>query len=86
MDETIFLATQGFIGIISLGVLEALKRAGLPTQYAPIVSIFVGALSGLFGAWVLLDISLPIGMAAGVLSGLTASGAYDTQKTLRKKD
>ena len=58
-----------------LAIIEALKLAGLPGKYAPLVSIVVGVIVGLL----VVDISVNGGIM-GLVLGLGASGLYDNAK------
>ncbi len=55
-----------------LAAVEALKMAGLPSKFAAIVAIVIGALLGLLMADVL----------QGIVFGLAASGTYSGIKAL----
>lgn len=59
------------------GLVEVLKRAlNIPSNILPLLSVVIGVLLGaaytFVGDQVLLD-----GVFAGLIAGLTASGAYD---------
>lgn len=63
---------------IVAGLVEIIKTAGLPSRYAPIVSLLVGiGVSYLFGwsewQWGILN---------GVVYGLSASGLYSGVKAV----
>lgn len=68
------IAGVSAIGII-IGIVEVAKQTGLPTRYAPLVSLLLGVL--LTTAYAIADQSFS---AASVLMGLTfglsASGLY----------
>lgn len=58
-----------------VAMVEALKRSGTPTKYAPLLSIIFGVLFGFVNdAWV-----------AGLVIGLAASGLYSGAKEIMKK-
>lgn len=59
-----------------VGVVEVAKRAGLPTQLAPLLSLLLGLGAGFFlhGEKVLLAV------VNGVMIGLSASGLYSATK------
>lgn len=72
---------QGIAAAIALGLTEACTRAGLPSRFAPLVSM-------------LLAVIVSIGLAAernraavvvGLLAGLAASGAYSGTKAVMGK-
>jgi flagellar motor component MotA len=55
-----------------IALVEALKRTGMPSKYAPLVAIAIGGLFGLaMGNWV-----------AGLVIGLASSGAYSGAKKM----
>ncbi len=55
-----------------IALVEALKRSGMPTKYAPLVAIAIGGLFGLaMGNWV-----------AGLVIGLASSGLYSGAKKI----
>lgn len=63
---------------IVMGVIEALKQAGLPSRWAGVVSIALGALGGVvFGAS--LD-AWRVAVPQGLYVGLAASGLYSVIK------
>lgn len=58
---------------ICVGLTEVVKQAfGLPSKYAPLVSIGVGIVAGLL----VIGFTVPAGLI-GLISGLAASGLYD---------
>ena len=63
-----------------VALVEALKLAGLPSRFAPLVSIVIGIIAGLF----VVDMAVSGGIMGAVI-GLSASGLYDTSKPLLKK-
>ena len=68
-----------------MATVNLLKKYGLPSDWAPIVSLVVGALFGVL-VWFLMGMG-PISVltsfvVAGLASGLTASGFYDAAVTV----
>ena len=64
----------------TMGLVDVAKRAGLPSKYAPVVSIAIG---------IILGIATNIGNAqkgiiTGIAIGLSASGLYSGTKALTK--
>ena len=56
---------------VTLGLVEVVKRAGLPDRFAPSCSVIVSiCLVALTGA------SIPASFASGFIVGLSASGLY----------
>jgi len=74
-----------FIIPITLIIVEILKRAELVNaKYLPIVAVLFGALAGLaFGINYQVDLFEHIFM--GIVFGASASGIYDTGKTVVKE-
>ena len=68
--------------IIIIAICQALKEAGVSTRFIPIISIILGILGATFygGVHGWLEI------AAGVATGLTASGLFSAfKKTILNK-
>ena len=64
-----------------MGITEALKRAGLPSQYAPFAALALGV-----GANVLFGEGELTGkILEGIILGLSASGLYSGTKAVVKK-
>lgn len=61
-----------------IGMVEIIKRAGLPVRFAPIVAVAIGLFFGIF----YLD-TLKEGIIVGLMVGLSASGLYSGSKNLR---
>lgn len=67
------------IAPLIIGVIEALKRAGLPDRFAPLVALALGAGLGL----AMLGVTVEAGIS-GVVAGLMAVGLYSgTRATMR---
>lgn len=67
-----------------IAVVNLLKRYGLSSNWAPIVSVVLG---GLFGVVVVFAtglpmVDLPTTIMMGIVAGLTASGGYDVAATI----
>ena len=58
-----------------LAIVEALKLAGVPSKYAPLISIILGIIAGLLVVEMTID-----GGIMGLVLGLGASGLYDNAK------
>ncbi|KAA9026081.1 hypothetical protein [Niallia endozanthoxylica] len=61
-----------------IGMVEIIKKAGLPVQFSPIVAVAIGLFFGIF----YLD-TLKEGIIVGLMVGLSASGLYSGGKNLR---
>lgn len=70
------IAEASLVPII-LGIVEAVKRAGMPSDYAPLLSVALGVAGGLL--FISLDLA---GGVTGLISGLGASGLYSGGKKL----
>ena len=57
---------------VVLGLVEAGKRAGLPSRFAPLLSIALGVVAGL-----ITNNDAVQGVVTGIYYGLAASGIYD---------
>ena len=64
---------------IILGIVEVLKRSGLPIKYSPLASLLLGFFFGV----VFID-SFKEGMIVGMMVGLSATGLYSGSKNLMK--
>lgn len=62
----------------TMGLVEVCKSAGLPSKYAPIVSLGIGMALGIGTS---LD-NIGKGVIVGVAIGLSASGLYSGTKAL----
>jgi len=60
---------------VVVGLVSALKKAGLKTAWAPVVSIVFG-----LGAAFLFETELSLRILGGVIVGLTSSGLYSGVK------
>lgn len=61
----------GLLIIIILGLCEAIKTAGVPTQFIPVIAIILGMVGAVITggtSWLQL--------ASGVIAGLSSSGLY----------
>lgn len=70
--------TTAIVAVI-VGVVEIFKGVGLPSKYAPLLSLFLGLLASLG-----FDGFSTLSVFTGVLYGLTASGLYSGVKTTLK--
>jgi L-cystine uptake protein TcyP (sodium:dicarboxylate symporter family) len=64
---------------VIIGIVEVVKRAGVPTKYSPLVSLLLGLLFGVFygEAWI-------EGIILGLMAGLSATGLYSGSKNIFK--
>ncbi len=74
--EAIAIATSATVGLV-----QVVKTIGLPTRFAPLVSVLIGVgMAALFGGGFHIAI---IGM--GIMIGLTSCGLYSGIKTTAGK-
>jgi len=74
------LLSFGALVLITSGVTEVIKRAGLPKRFLPLVALAVGFLINLIGSFTLTPLSVLTGLAVG----LSASGLFDLTKVVKK--
>lgn len=66
----------GLIVVLVVAVCEAVKQAGLPSRFVPLLSVVLA----LVGTYFFGGVSF-LSTAAGVLLGTSATGAYRLVKT-----
>lgn len=77
MDITNISPTLLALVPVVMGLVQVVKRLGLPTRFAPILSIAFG----IAGAFVVAPATVGITIILGIIVGLTASGLYAGGKT-----
>lgn len=78
------LAFIALVVPIIAGLVEAVKRAGMPVRFAALASVFFGlVLGGSFGASS-VELTFFDGIVTGLVSGLSASGLYSTLRAAVK--
>jgi hypothetical protein len=79
MDVTTF--TIGGISAIAVivGLVKVAREAGLPSKYAPALSVGIGAAIGVSAAFYASS-AVYLGLIGGIAAGLMASGLYDLGK------
>lgn len=60
-----------------IGIVEILKRTGLPKKLLPLSSLLIGVISGVFFMY---PTDLRAGIFTGIMLGLSASGLYSGTK------
>jgi len=92
MAETTFVDTLAVAGVPAMVlvplVVEAAKRAGLPSRYAPLATLVAaGLVAALAEALPVMPGLWPLARwaVATLLLGLGASGAYETARFLRRQ-
>ena len=68
-----------------VGIVQVFKQAGLPSRFAGIAALILG---GAGGAWLgaSAEVALPAAVVLGVMSGLSASGAWSVTASVRSGD
>jgi len=62
-------------------VNQALKTAGMPSRYAPLVNIIGGAIAG---ALAMMGGDYIVGIVGGITAGLGAGGVYSGAKKIKE--
>ena len=77
--ESIAFGSLAIAVAICVALTEVVKRVGLPTRFAPLVSIVIGV------AWAFI-VSVEAAIPTGIVWGLAASGLFDVgMKTVAGK-
>ncbi|PAV27833.1 hypothetical protein CIL05_19995 [Virgibacillus profundi] len=66
-----------------VGLVEVLKRSGLPKRLLPIAALLFGVAAGIFYVF---PNDLKSGIIAGIVMGLSASGLYSGSKNIVEKE
>ncbi|MCM8745854.1 hypothetical protein NET03_04865 [Thermomicrobium sp. CFH 73360] len=85
--ETLLVAGVPAVVLVPL-VVEAAKRVGLPTRYAPLATLVAaGLVAGAAEALPFMPVLEPVvrWAVATLLLGLGATGAYETTRFLRRE-
>lgn len=71
----------------NLAIVNLLKGLGLPSKFAPLASVVIGAVFGLAVTFLQTGgfESAAAFVMTGILTGLTASGLYDVTATIASK-
>jgi len=79
MDITTFsIAGIGVVALI-IGLVKAAREAGLPSKFAPLLSIVIGIIIGVTAA-LYASSAVYIGILGGIAAGLMSCGLYDVGK------
>lgn len=76
------VVVQASLVPVLIALIQALKGAGLPAKFAPLVAVVTGVLSCVY----LLPLALPVEILQGVVVGLAASGLYSGAKAQFKNE
>jgi len=77
------LIQEGAIAGVIAGLITAIKTAGMPTKYLPILSWLMGGIIGTIIASITAE-NLIAGFIWGVLAATAANAGYDQYSTLKK--
>ena len=69
-----------------VGIVQVLKQAGLPSRFAGLMALVIGAAGGAWLGAVTADVAVPAALVAGVMTGLSASGAWSVTSAVRSSD
>ncbi|MFD1707668.1 hypothetical protein ACFSCZ_13135 [Siminovitchia sediminis] len=61
-----------------IGVVELMKRYGLPVKYSPLMSVALGLIFSIY----FIPVNLKEGIIIGLMFGLSASGLYSGGKNI----
>ena len=77
--------TVGGLGVslAIMAIVEALKQAFLPSRFAFLTAVLLGAVAGVFAVMRTPELPWLDGVLLGIMSGGAASGAYSGAKSLR---
>lgn len=67
---------------VIVGLVEVLKKAGLPKRFLPLASLFFGITTSVFYIY---PTDLKGGIIVGIMIGLSASGLYSSTKNTIEK-
>lgn len=65
-----------------LAAVNIMKHYGLPSNWAPVISVVVGAVMAVVASYIQMQTfeNLPAALMIGIVTGLSASGVYDVTK------
>lgn len=79
MDVVVFSIAGISVVAVITGLVKAAREAGLPSKFAPLVSVGIGLTIGVTAA-LYVSSTIYIGAFAGVATGLMSCGLYDIGK------
>lgn len=80
MDVSTLILVGGVSAVALIqGLVKVAREAGLPSKYAPAVSVGLGAIIGISAA-TFADSATYVGLIGGVVAGLISCGLYDVGK------
>lgn len=75
-EVQIAATTVGALVVVIIAICEAVKIAGTPSRFIPLISVVLG----IAGAWVFDNVNF-LSTLAGVVLGLATTGGYRLVKT-----
>jgi hypothetical protein len=69
-----------------VGIVQVLKQAGLPSRFAGLVALALGGGGGFWLGAATADVAVPAAVVAGLMTGLSASGAWSVTSAVRASD
>jgi len=79
MDLSIYLIYGVPALTLVIGLVKLFRETGLPSKYAPLVSLGIGILAGIAVA-LTNGQTILYGIVLGIIFGLSSSGVYDIGK------
>lgn len=79
MDALTYTLGGLSVAAVITGLINVFKVAGMPSKYAPMVSVALGAIIGIAGTLAYGGTML-IGVMTGITAGLVSCGFYDLTK------
>ncbi|MCD8850917.1 holin [Staphylococcus xylosus] len=83
------IAFAGIISVITIALTEVIKRTkAVPKNFIPIVSMVIGIVTGgitIFILEIVSELSVAGRLLAGLISGLMATGIWETFKNKNNK-
>ena len=69
-----------------VGIVQVLKQAGLPSRFAGLAALAFGGGGGFWLGAAAPEVAVPAAVIAGIMSGLSASGAWSITSSVRASD
>lgn len=83
MDIQTLLTVLGVPAIYA--IIEAIKKAGVPLKYLPLISVIIGAIIGTVLA-LANDQDIVVGLLVGIALGSVPVAAHETQKNFAQSE
>jgi len=69
-----------------VGIVQVLKQAGLASRFAGLVALGLGGGGGFWLGAASAEVAVPAAVIAGLMTGLSASGAWSITSSVRAGD